>query len=110
MSSYPAFVHLIRLLGREPALAALGATSEPDPARLSAEQRQTLAGLVDGAIDNVAAQLVSEAAASDDVRSVSDARAFIRDRIAGFGDLLDHRQSERVLALADATTMRWDQT
>ncbi|HLZ68440.1 MAG TPA: hypothetical protein VKV26_00880 [Dehalococcoidia bacterium] len=96
MAAYPALVQLIRLLGRADALAALGVESEPDPATLSATQRETLAALVDGALENIAAELAGEAASNDDVTDRAAGLAFIDDRIAAFADLLSAEQGARL--------------
>ncbi len=96
MAAYPALVQLLRLLGRDDALAALDVDSEPDPAALSEPQRQRLSALVDAALENVAAELVNEAAASDDVTSPAAGLTFVNDRIAAFADLLNAEQAERL--------------
>jgi hypothetical protein len=107
MTSYPALVQLLRMLGRETALEALGLAEEPDPAALANEQLQRLQALVDQKLEVVAAELANEAAASDDVTDRESARVWIRDRIAGFAGLLAPGQPQRLLAAAEALTADW---
>jgi hypothetical protein len=108
MATYPALVQLLRILGRGDALAALGLQHEPDPADLSDEQRERLAALVDAQIDNVATELVDEAAASDDVADRASALAFVRERLAEFGDLLGPGQADLLLDAAARLVAAWD--
>lgn len=96
MAVYPALVQLVRMLGRADTLAALGVESEPEPNELSAAQRDRLSVLIDAQLENVASELIDEAAASDDVHDRATALQFIGDRIAGFRDLLTAEQVERL--------------
>lgn len=107
MASYPAFVQLIRLLGRQEALQALALDDEPDPDTLDDAQLARLQALVDQQLENVVAELVSEAAASDDVSGRAGARAWIADRVAGFAGLLAPGQAERLRDAAAALTADW---
>lgn len=108
MASYPALMHLTRILGRADTLAALGCAGEPDPATLTAAQRERLSLLVDARLESVATALVDEAAASDDVTGRGAGRGFVRDRLATFGDLLTPEQAAALLALAEQLTADWD--
>jgi hypothetical protein len=107
MAGYPAFVQLVRLLGREGALKALSLDVEPDPSELSGQQIARLQELVEAELDSIALQLVEEAAASDDVSNREGALAFVRDRVRGFGDLLTPDQARRLKELAETSTADW---
>src|SRR4051812_46728426 len=107
MSDYPAFVRLIRLVGREAVMNALSLPTDPDPSGLTEQQRSRLQELVDAEIESVAVQLVQEAAASDDVSSREDALAFVREQVQGFGDLLTADQAAHLERLAADATADW---
>lgn len=107
MTTYPALVQLIRMLGRGPALEALGLAEEPDPEALDEPQRERLQALVEQQLEPLASELVNEAAASDDVTDGAAARAWIGDRIAGFADLLGPGQAERLRGAVAARTADW---
>lgn len=107
MASYPALVQLIRLLGRPEALRALGLDEEPALEALDDARLARLQALLDQQIENVAAELVSEAAASDDVSGRESARAWLADRLAGFAGLLAPGQAERLGDAAAALTADW---
>ncbi|HEY7294005.1 MAG TPA: hypothetical protein VH916_03145 [Dehalococcoidia bacterium] len=109
MAAFPALVQLIRLLGRADTLAALGVDAEPDPATLSAAQRERLQALLDAALENVAAELVDEAAVSDDVTAREAGLAFVADRISSFADLLSAEQADRLRAEAARLVEGWEQ-
>lgn len=108
MAAYPALVQLIRLLGRADALAAIGVEAEPDPATLGEAQVERLAELLDARLESVAAELVEEAAASDDVAGSAAGMAFVDDRIAAFADLLRAEQAERLRAEAARLLESWE--
>ncbi|HZQ36699.1 MAG TPA: hypothetical protein VFD32_12255 [Dehalococcoidia bacterium] len=108
MAAYPALVQLVRLLGRAEALTALGVETEPDPAMVSVEQRARLAELLEARLERVSAQLVDEAAASDDVTNRAAGMAFVDDRIAAFVDLLCGDQPERLRAAAARLLEGWE--
>jgi hypothetical protein len=107
MTTYPALVQLVRLLGRTAALAAIAAEVEPEPAGLTEKQRGSLATLLDARMEEVATRLVDEAAASDDVSGRAAAIAFVQDRITSFGDLVNPHQAERLLGLASEAVAGW---
>lgn len=108
MAAYPALVQLIRLLGRADVLAALGVDTEPDPAALRDAQRDRLGELVDGRLQSVAAELVDEAAASDDVTNRAAGTVFVADRILAFADLLRGDQAARLQAEAARLLEGWE--
>lgn len=110
MAAYPALVQLARLLGRADALAALGVEREPEPAALSPAQLDRLAALAELRLEQVAAELVEEAAASDDVTSRAAGMAFVRDRIAAFADLLRGDQAERLRGAAARLLDGWERS
>ena len=58
-------------------------------------------------LENVATELVEEAAASDDVHDRDAALAFTADRIGGFGDLLTQRLTRRLNETIAALVADW---
>ncbi|MHB8577083.1 MAG: hypothetical protein ACYDCQ_17360 [Dehalococcoidia bacterium] len=107
MATYPALVQLLRLLGRDQALAALGLETEPDPDALSDTQRERLAGLVEANLDAVVAELVQEAASSDDVFDAARGRSWIADRVAGYRGLITDDLAAAILAAAEGAIESW---
>ena len=101
----PRLVHLARLIGRDAFIEALGpperiANTEP---RL----RQRLSALVDRRIDAIAASLIEEAAASDDVTGADAALVYAQDELASFDDLLTEAQRTAILERFRAGVARW---
>ena len=107
-ASVPGFTQLLRLLGREHAIAALGAGSEPDPNALTEAQGATLRSLLEQQITAVAAELVQEAAASDDVQNAESARGWLTDRIADFRELIGSDLAARLLAAGETAIRDWE--
>jgi len=107
VATFPALIQLVRMLGRADALASLGVDTEPDPDELSATQRQRLSDLIDQRLDSVAVELLDEAAASDDVNSRVSALQFVGDRIAGFRDLLNDDQLQRLTSIVESGASDW---
>ena len=107
MTTYPALVQLLRLLGRDQALAALGLDTEPDPDALTDAQREALGALLDAQLEAVAAELAQEAAASDDVTSAGSAHAWLADRVAGYRDLVGDGRARQLLEAAGAAADAW---
>lgn len=96
---------LARLGGRD---AFVGSVGHPEAIReLSSAQRGALAAFVDARIERIAAGLVEEAAASDDVLSAADAEAFVADRLAEFGDALTEEQARAVARAARDRLASW---
>lgn len=56
--------------------------------------------------ERIANGLVDEALASDDVMSAGDARAFVDERLAEWGDLLEKMLLQRLASLASAEVER----
>ena len=92
---------LARLAGHEAFVARFGPLDASEP------EAGALRGLIDERCDEIAASLVAEAAASDDVTSPESARAYVDDRLRTLGDLLTPEQSERLLTAFVAKTSRW---
>ncbi len=107
MTTYPGLVQLLRMLGRDAALAAIGAPSEPEPGSLTEAQRACLSALIDARLETVALQLVDEAASSDDVGDSASAAEFVADRIAGFNDLMNPVQAARLSGLVAEAVAGW---
>ncbi len=107
MTTYPGLVQLLRILGRNTALAAIGAPSEPDPGSLTEAQRASLSALIDGSLETIALRLVDEAVASDDVGDSASAVQFVADRIATFDDLMDPVQAAQLNRLAAEAVAGW---
>lgn len=96
---------LARLGGRDAFIEALG---PPEAAReLSPALRAALARFIDARIERIAAGLVEEAAASDDVLSAADAERFIADRLAEFGDALTAAQARALREAARRRLESW---
>ncbi len=107
MMTYPGLVQLLRMLGRNAALEAIGAESEPDPDSLTAQQRAILSALIETHLETIAQQLADEAAASDDVGDSASAIQFAGDRIASFSDLMLPVQADRLNRLVADAVAGW---
>ncbi len=97
-------LRLARLVGRDD-LARIGLTE--GAATLDAGQRARLAALVDERLDTIAAALVGEAAASDDVTSFDSAMGYATDALAFLDDLLSPPQRAAVLNRFGEAAARW---
>lgn len=87
--------HLERLLGPAPAESpAEGLSQDALTDRVLADPERIASGLVD------------EALASDDVMSAGEARAFVDERLAEWGDLLEKMLLQRLASLASAEVER----
>ena len=75
------------------------ASAQPDAAALRA--------LVDERLDAIAAALVEEAAASDDVTGVASGASYLEDRLTTLGDLLSKQQAEALRAAFAERTKEW---
>ncbi len=99
-------VRLARLGGRDAFVERVG---PPETVRaLSPALRDALAGFIDTRIERIAAGLVEEAAASDDVLSAADAERFIADRLAEFGDALTEAQARALQEAARRRLASWE--
>lgn len=96
---------LARLGGRDDFVAVIG----PPEAlwTLSARQRSALLKYVRARIHRIAEELVKEAAASDDVLSAADAEAFIADRLAELGDVLERADAHAIAQVARERLASW---
>jgi hypothetical protein len=90
---------LARLIGYDAFAARFGPIDSAEP------EAEALRALIDERRDEVAAALVGEAAASDDVIDPESAKAYVDDRLRTMGDLLTPEQAERLLkAFVDKTS------
>lgn len=94
-------LQIARLLGGDAFAERFGPpqTAAPDPDALRA--------LVDERLDGVAAALVAEAAASDDVIDRASANAYLDDRLRTLADVIDDTQANRVRSAFDELTKEW---
>jgi hypothetical protein len=92
---------LARLVGHDAFVGRFGPldTASPD--------RDALGALIDKRCDEMAAALVEEAAASDDVTSPETAQAYLDDRLRTLGDILTPEQAERLLTAFAGKTSGW---
>ena len=94
-------LQLARLAGVDAFVERFGSpqTAEPDAA--------SLAALIDDRLDAIAAALVEEAAASDDVIDITSAQSYLDDRLRSLADLLSTEQAERIRAAFQERTKAW---
>lgn len=97
-------LRLARLVGRDHYVRAGLAEGA---AALDAGQRARLAALVDARLEAIAAALVEEAAASDDVTSFESAMGYATDALAFLDDLLSPPQRAAVLNRFGEAAARW---
>jgi len=90
-----------RLAGQDVFASRFGSL---DTAAPSVEE---LRALIDERCDEIAAALVEEAAASDDVTSPETAQAYLDDRLRTLGDILTPEQAERLLTAFAGKTSGW---
>ena len=90
-----------RLVGYEAFAARFGSIDGADP------DIAALHELIDERCDEIAAALVEEAAASDDVTSPETAQAYVDDRLRTLDDLLTKEQAERLLTAFVGKTSGW---
>ena len=89
-------------------LAGAGAFTERfGPPQTAEPETEALRGLVEERIDTIAAALVGEAAASDDVIDTESGQAYLEDRLQTLGDLLTKEQVERVRQVFRERTAAW---
>jgi hypothetical protein len=92
---------LARLLGHDVFVARFGPIERANP------DEQALRELIDERCDEMAAALVAEAAASDDVIDPASAQAYLDDRLRTLDDLLTPEQAERLLTAFIGKTSGW---
>jgi hypothetical protein len=92
---------LARLVGSEAFVARFGPPDSAEP------DREALHALIDEHCDEIAARLVDEAAASDDVIDPESAQAYVDDRLRTFDDLLTPEQAERLRTAFAGKTSGW---
>ena len=66
-----------------------------------------LRALVDERLEHVAAHLVEEAAASDDVTESASANGYLEDRLRTLRELISPEQSGRIEAICRERTAEW---
>jgi hypothetical protein len=102
-----ALLQLARLLGEERVLTPLGLSRQHLPPSLDGERRQRLQALVEGELGELAAALLAEAVACDDVVDRASALAYLEDRLRSLGQLLSPQQVEQLRRRLQALTDRW---
>jgi len=98
----PERLHQIaRLVGLDAFVVRFGPPDRADP------DPQALRALIDERCEEIAAALVEEAAASDDVIDPESAQAYLDDRLRTLDDLLTPEQAERLLTAFIGKTSGW---
>ena len=92
---------LARLVGYDAFAARFGPIDSADPAL------DELRALIDERCDEIAAALVAEAAASDDVIDPESAQTYVDDRLRMFDDVLTKEQAARLLTAFVGKTSDW---
>lgn len=92
---------LVRLIGHDVFVNRFG------PIDTAAPEAGALRALIDERCDEIAAALIGEAAASDDVTDPESARAYVDDRLRTLDDLLTPEQAERLLTAFVGKTSGW---
>ncbi len=92
---------LARLVGHDVFVDRFGPLDSAEPGM------DALRALIDERCDDIAAGLVEEAAASDDVTSPETAQAYVDDRLRTLDDILTPEQAERLLTAFVGKTSGW---
>jgi hypothetical protein len=92
---------LARLVGHDVFVARFGPPDSAEP------DREALHALIDEHCDDIAARLVDEAAASDDVIDPESAQAYVDDRLRTLADLLTPEQAQRLRTAFVGKTSGW---
>lgn len=92
---------LARLVGYDAFAARFGSLDTAEA------EAGALRELIDERCDEIAAALVAEAAASDDVIDPESAQAYVDDRLRTLDDLLTAEQAERLLTAFVGKTSGW---
>ncbi|MGB2695749.1 MAG: hypothetical protein WBD55_11275 [Dehalococcoidia bacterium] len=95
-------LQLARLIGIDAFTERFGAPQTAEP------EDDALRSLVGERLESIAARLVEEAAASDDVIDRTSADSYLEDRLATLGELLSSEQVARVRVAFTAATAGWD--
>jgi len=107
MTNPEAIVQMARLTGRAAFYGTMGFQEGDEPAQLDDAQRALLRGLIGSRIDEVAAALVEEAMASDDVIDAGSANVYLRDRLEFLGDLLTDEQQKQIMSAFERRVAAW---
>jgi len=94
-------LQLARLAGIDAFTQRFGAPASAQP------DATALRALVDERLDDIAAALVEEAAASDDVTDAAGAASYLEDRLTTLGDLLSKQQGEALRLAFRQRTKDW---
>ena len=92
---------LARLVGADVFVARFGPIDSSEPGA------DALRKLVDERLDEIAAALVNEAAASDDVIDPASAQAYVDDRLRTLDDLITPDQARQLLTAFVGKTSGW---
>jgi hypothetical protein len=102
-----ALLQLARLVGRDTFYDVLDMRPGAEPVALDERQREQLRLLIDDRFEGVAAALIAEAMASDDVHDQASAVAYISDRLDFLADLITPMQREALMAACEAGVSEW---
>lgn len=105
--NYEAMQQMARILGREELALALGIPAGRMPTELTAEQRVSLARLVDGRIDDLVRGMLEEAVACDDVISSSTAISYLEYRLEYLSEVLSEDQRHLIRCRFEGHVSGW---
>ena len=105
--NYEAMQQMARILGREELALALGVPAGKMPAELTAEQRVSLARLVDGRIDDLVRAMLEEAAACDDVVSSGTAISYLEYRLEYLSEVFSEGQRDLIRSKFEGHVSGW---
>jgi hypothetical protein len=92
---------LARLVGSDVFVMRFGPIDSAEP------DREELRSLIDERCNEIAAALVDEAAASDDVIDPASAKAYVDDRLEQLDEFITPEQAERLLTAFVGKTSGW---
>lgn len=102
-----ALAQLARLSGHAGFCHALGLPEAEQLPRLDSNQIERLRPFLDTRIEQIAAGLLQEAMASDDIQNPAGADAYLEDRFAFLGDLLTVPQQNEIRRRFHAESVTW---
>ena len=105
--NYEAMQQMARILGRKELALALGIPAGKMPAELTAEQRVSLARLVDGRIDDLVRGMLEEAAACDDVVNAGTAISYLEYRLEDLAEVLNEDQRHLIRSRFEGHVSGW---
>ena len=105
--NYEAMQQMARMLGRKELALALGIPAGKMPAELTAEQRVSLARLVDGRIDDLVRGMLEEAATCDDVVNADTAISYLDYRLEDLAEVLSEDQRHLIRSRFEGHVSGW---